>query len=265
MDSVQTTTNENYHVDLEVFSGPLDLLLYLIKKEEVDIYNIPIARITSQYLKYVQMIEKLNLELAGEFVLMAATLIRLKTRLLLPRDDEQADEVDPREELIMALVEYKKFKEAGDILRDRALFEERNYVPPSPLGKVKGRVDLEPVTNLYDLLMAFHEVVTARREEITHDIDPEEISIEDRVHVILRMLSDREYGSFIELFHDVPRKIVAVVTFIAMLELARNRRIKIVQAFPFTELRVYRGELFAQGASFLAGEPEETAITEAEV
>ena len=265
MESVTTTANDNYHVDLEVFSGPLDLLLYLIKKEEVDIYNIPIARITSQYLKYVQMIEKLNLELAGEFVLMAATLIRLKTRLLLPREEDDGDEIDPREELIMALVEYKKFKEAGEILRERAILEERNYVPPSPVGKIKGRVDLEPVTSLYDLLMAFRDAMSVNREVITHDVDPEEITIEDRVSVILGTLSEKEYSSFIELFADVPRKIVAVVTFIAVLELARNRRIKVVQAFPFSELRVYRGELFTEGASFLERKPEETVLTEAEV
>lgn len=265
MDPVTNTSNDNYHVDLEVFSGPMDLLLYLIKKEEVDIYNIPIARITSRYLKYVQMIEKLNLELAGEFVLMAATLIRLKTRMLLPREDEAGDEIDPREELIMALLEYKKFKEAGDILRERAMLEERNYVPPSPVGKIKGRVDLEPVTSLYDLLMAFRDVVSVRREDVTHDIDPEEITVEDRVRLILALLADKEYGSFIDLFSDFPRKIVAVVTFIALLELARNRRIKIVQAFPFSELRVYRGELYAEGASFLERPTEETVMTEAEV
>ena len=109
--------NGDYRVELEVFSGPLDLLLYLIKKEEVDIYNIPIARITSQYLRYIEMMHGLNLEIAGEFVLMAATLIRLKARLLLPRDESDSEEIDPREELILALVEYKKFKEAGEILR----------------------------------------------------------------------------------------------------------------------------------------------------
>lgn len=265
MDRAVSIPDDNYHIDLEVFSGPLDLLLYLIKKEEVDIYNIPIARITSQYLKYVQIIEKLNLELAGEFVLMAATLIRLKTRLLLPRDEDDSSELDPREELIMALVEYKKFKEAGDILRERAILEERNYVPPSPVTKIEGRVDLQPVTSLYDLCLAFRETMRVRTEDVVHEIDPEEITVEDRVPYILRILADKEYGSFQEFFGDVPRKIVAIVTFIAILELARNRRIKIVQAFPFSELRVYRGEWFDRGASFLMNATEETELTEAEV
>ena len=129
----------DYQVDLAVFHGPLDLLLYLIKKEEVDIYDIPIAKITRKYLKYVEMMTSLDLEIAGDFILMAATLIRIKTRLLLPRDTENEDEHDPREELIMALIEYKKYKEAGEILKDKALLEEQNFVPTSPITKKIGR------------------------------------------------------------------------------------------------------------------------------
>ncbi len=125
---------DDNRVDLAVFHGPLDLLLYLIRKEEVDIYDIPIAKITRQYLKYIELMTTLNLEMAGEFILMAATLIRIKTRMLLPRGESDADEPDPREELIWALIEYKKYKEAGEILREKALLEERNYIPPSPVS-----------------------------------------------------------------------------------------------------------------------------------
>ncbi|MBD3401702.1 segregation/condensation protein A [candidate division GN15 bacterium] len=238
--------SDNYRVNLEVFSGPLDLLLYLIKKEEVDIYDIPIARITQQYLKYIEMMQVLNLEIAGEFILMAATLIRIKARLLLPRDETDTEETDPREELIMALVEYKKYKEASEILREKALIEERNYVPEKPLGKIDSRVELEPGTSLFDLLTAFKEVLEQRRDETVHEVNVEEIAIEDRIATIISMLQRHESATFAELFVDIPRKIVAIVTFLAILELVRTRRIKVMQSEPYARLRIYRGERFGQ-------------------
>lgn len=244
METTAFQKQEDYRVDLSVFQGPLDLLLYLIKKEEVDIYDIPIARITRQYLKYIEMMNVLNLEVAGEFILMAATLIRIKTRLLLPRDEDNPDEADPREELIMALIEYRKYKEAGDILRDKALIEEQNYVPPNPVEKVPGRVDLEPVTKLYDLLVAFRDVVRTSRVESVHEVRSQEVTIEDRIRHVLVCLKAGEYSTFNELFADTPTKVVAVVTFIALLELVRSRRIAIYQSVPFSEVRVYRGEAF---------------------
>ena len=240
----QQLSQEDYRVDLPVFSGPLDLLLYLIRKEEVDIYDIPIAKITSEYLKYVELMHELNLEVAGEFVLMAATLIHIKARLLLPRDESDPDEPDPREELIMALIEYKKYREAGEILREKALIEERHYVPELPVGEIKTKTDIAPGTSLFDLITAFRDVLEARRDETFHDVDSEEVSIEDRITVIMDMLREREYATFEELFSDIPRRIIAVVTFIGLLELSRSRRISIHQSLPFREVRVYRGELF---------------------
>lgn len=239
--------NNDYQVDLAVFHGPLDLLLYLIKKEEVDIYEIPIAKITKQYLKYVEMMTSLDLEIAGEFILMAATLIRIKTRLLLPRDSASEDEDDPREELIMALIEYKKYKEAGDILRDKALLEETNYVPVSPITKIDGKVELQQVTTLFDLVSVFQEVMTAKKEETFHSVENEEISIEERIAYVMTALQIKEFATFQELFSDYPKKIVAVVTFIALLELTRSKRITIFQSIPFSEVRVYRGEQYDAG------------------
>jgi len=238
------TRSENYCVDLKVFSGPLDLLLYLIQKEEVDIYDIPIARITRQYLRYVEMMKTLNLDVAGEFILMAAILIRIKTKLLLPRDEADTGELDAREELIMALVEYRKYKEAGEILREKALQEELNYIPPSPVERVETRIDLSPATSLYDLLVALREVLTRSREERIHEVNAQEVSIEDRIRYVMAVLREKEFATFSDLFADMPRKIVAVVTFIAVLELARTRRIRIFQSRPYAEIRVYRGEKF---------------------
>jgi len=245
MDTTAPLQNDDqYRVDLNVFHGPLDLLLYLINKDELDIYDIPIARITRQYLDYIDLMQTLNLEVAGEFILMAATLIRIKTRLLLPSNPEETDEQDPREELIMALIEYKKYKEAGEILREKALIEERNIVPPSPVGPIKTRVDLEPGTSLFDLLRAFKDVMEARHDQDSYQIRGEEIGLSDRIEFVLALLKQHDVATFPELFADIPRKIVAVVTFLALLELCRTRRITVSQSKPFAELRIYRGERF---------------------
>lgn len=242
----QQTTG--YQVDLAVFQGPLDLLLYLIRKEEVEIYDISVSRITRQYLNYVESMKTPNLEIAGEYILMAATLIRIKTRLLLPSDETDPEEFDPREELVMALIEYRKYKEAGEILRERALLEQRNYVPPSPIGKIEGKVELLPSTSLFDLLAAFTEVVKTRTVETVHEVDLETISIEDRITFVLTYLNDKDSTTYADLFADVPRKMVAIVTFIALLELSRTRRVSLNQAYPFSELRVYRGERYSSEA-----------------
>ncbi|HOZ08520.1 MAG TPA: segregation/condensation protein A, partial [candidate division Zixibacteria bacterium] len=188
--------------------------------------------------------KELNLEVAGEFVVMAATLIHIKVRLLLPRDPDQAEEDDPREELIMALLEYKKYREASEILREKAIMEERYFVPELPVGRPDLKVDLSPGTTLFDLLTAFREVLANRSDEQVHRVDTFEVSIEDRIGHVMRILRGREAVAFRELFADLPRRIVAVVTFIALLELVRTRRIAIDQSEPFRELRVYRGEQF---------------------
>jgi len=244
METTVEQQSQDYRVDLGVFSGPMDLLLYLIKKEEVDIYDIPLSRITQQYLTYLDMMRTLNLEVAGEFILMAATLIRIKAKLLLPRDEAEPEEEDPREELILALIEYKKFKEAGEILKDRALAEEQNVVPPPLLGKTQARVDISPATTLFDLLTAFKEVMVTRREESVHEVVPEEITIEERIEAVLLALQEKEWATFTELFDAYQKRMVAVVTFIAILELARTRRIMVMQSRPYSELRIYRGESY---------------------
>jgi segregation and condensation protein A len=241
-EAVLDTPTGNYRVNLEIFSGPLDLLLHLIKVEEVDIYDIPIARITNQYLRYVEIMEKLDLEVAGEFILMAATLIRIKTRLLLPQDETDPDEPDPREELILALVEYKKYKEAGELLGERARIEERNFVPPSPVQQAEEIIELQPVTSLYDLVMAFRAVMATQPERVFHEVVAQRVTIEERMMFVVQLLRERQSATFMDLFADRPHKIVAVVTLVALLELARTRRIRLFQAAPFSEIRIYPGE-----------------------
>ncbi|MBN2227082.1 MAG: segregation/condensation protein A [candidate division Zixibacteria bacterium] len=251
---------DNYSVNLEVFHGPLDLLLYLIKKDEIDIYDIPIARITMQYMQYIEMMKILNLELAGEYILMAATLIRIKAKLLLPRDEFDGEEQDPRQELVAALLEYKKFKEAGEILREKRLLEERVYVPPTMGGDFnRKKVILSDSTTLYDMLTAFREVLERVGKDQFYEIEPEEMTVEDRIERVMDVLTSRESVTFQDLFSDIPSKLVAILTFLALLELARMHRISIRQSLPFSELRVYRGEFYDTPLPFLSREqPEET-------
>lgn len=234
---------DNYSVDLDVFQGPLDLLHYLISKDEIDIYDIPIARVAEQYMHYIEMMKVLNLELAGEYILMAATLIRIKARMLLPRDIENEEEPDPREELVAALLEYRKFREAGDILKDKRFLEERLFVPSGINTGIeyKDKVTYADNATLFDLLTAFKETLDRINEEQLYEIAPEELSVEDRIERILAILGQSESATFQQLFSDIPRKIVAVTTLLAILELVKLKRIKIRQSLPFSELRVYRG------------------------
>lgn len=238
--------HDNYSVDLDVFQGPMDLLHYLISKDEIDIYDIPIARVTEQYMHYIEMMKVLNLELAGEYILMAATLIRIKARMLLPRDEENEDELDPREELIAALLEYRKFREAGEILKDKRILEERLFVPSGINTGIeyKEKIIYSDNATLFDLLTAFKETIDRINEEQLYEISPEELSVEDRIERILTILGTSESATFVQLFADIPRKIVAVITLLAILELVKLKRIKIRQSLPFSELRVYRGDEF---------------------
>ena len=235
-----TTPILDYAVDLEVFQGPMDLLLYLIRKDEIDIYDIPIAKITAQYMKYVEMLKLLNLENAGEYILMAATLIRIKAQMLLPHDPGDENEFDPREELTRALLEYRKYKEAAGILEEQRDFEARLTPVTFPVDGQR-RSDLVLAdTTLYDLLTAFQNVVSRIPDESSYFVAHEDITVEDRIKVILAILADQECATFDDLFADIRVKIIAIVTFMAILEMVRLHRITVRQAAPFSELRIYR-------------------------
>jgi len=236
-----TTKTADYAVDLEVFQGPLDLLLYLIRKNEIDVYDIPIARITQQYVGYVEMLKLLNLENAGEYILMAATLIRIKAQMLLPRDLDDEDEFDPRQELTLALLEYQKFKEVGDILREKRDFESRlTSVGGRTNGYRGSRAVLVEDTTLFELLHAFHEVMNRFEEESHYTVDHQDMTIEDRIEVIEQFLAHSDYAAFEQLFADIKVKIVAILTFLAILEMVRTQQIVVRQSRMFSEIRIYR-------------------------
>jgi len=227
-------------VKLEVFEGPLDLLLFLIKKNEIDIYDIPISLITQQYLDYLDVMRSLDLEVAGEFILMAATLIRIKAQMLLPKTDEEEIEEDPRAQLVSALLEYKKFKEFSGLLRQKEE-EESRFFPRSDLSSVESRDEEgdEIEVSLFDLLSAFKKVWSEVPAEMPHRVKMEEVSLSQRIEHILSYLQNREKVQFVELFLDNPVRLVMVVTFIAILELIKSRKIKVVQRRSFSQIWVY--------------------------
>jgi segregation and condensation protein A len=236
-----TPTSVDYAVDLDVFQGPMDLLLYLIRKDEIDIYDIPIARITEQYLRYVEMLKLLNLENAGEYILMAATLIRIKAQMLLPRETSGDDEEDPREELTRALLEYGKFREAAEILEEKHDFEARlTAVAGLSNGYGEGQPVLLQSSTLFDLLTAFQSVMASFKEESDYVVDHEDMTVEDRIAVILELLKEREFATFQQLFADIRVKLVAILTFLAILEMVKSHRLVVHQSVLFSEIRVYR-------------------------
>ena len=227
--------------ELESFDGPLDLLLYLIKKDEVDIYDIPIAEITRQYLAYLEACRELNLEIAGEFLYMAAVLVRIKVRMLLPgpEDDEQWE--DPRSELINALQEYKNLRNVSSALEEMAVSRHQRYprrdftlydIPPPEAELVK--------VDLTTLMIAFGDLMSRVETESSYELEPLEITVEARRDRILSLFKQKESMEFDELFEDDLRKIVMVVTFIALLELVKSGVLRIDQAERFSPIRVYK-------------------------
>lgn len=235
--------SDNYLIDLDLFQGPMELLLYLIKKEELNLNDIPIARITKQYLDYVVAIKDLNLEAAGDFILMAATLIRIKTKMLLPRDEADPDEPDPRDELVMALLEYKRFKDASETLREMRETEEQLFVPER--GRtIKGHTTDIPASTMFHLMEALKDALSRTEEDHAHVTSHEQVTIEERVKRIQELLTEDDSVTLPELFSDTPTKLVIIVTLIAILEMVNARRLMVRQVSAFTELRVYRGESF---------------------
>jgi segregation and condensation protein A len=235
-----------YKAKLEVFEGPLDLLLYLIKKEEVDVFDIPIERVTKQYMEYLAIMKLLNLEMAGEFVVMAATLMYIKSRMLLPEDQQVTDtEVeegeDPRWELIRQLVEYKKFKDAALQLGQRE--EEQAKMFPRQVGDDVGfeadkQVPLAEVS-IFDLISAFNKVLKkATEREDFREIVEERYTVSDKIEEILYNMRDRSDMVFTEVFARAESRAEVVVTFLALLELIRLKRLKVRQVESFGEIHV---------------------------
>jgi segregation and condensation protein A len=234
----------DYKVKLEIFEGPLDLLLYLIKRDEIDIYDISLERITKQYLEYLQAFKELNIDVAGEFVVMAANLIYLKSRSLLPVDqqppEEDADENDPRWDLIRQLIEYKKFKEAAAQLHTRELEQERMFTRDVGAGTAIAAAPMRlGEVGIFQLINAFQNVIkrVEAREDL-REIFGEHFTVSDKIDVILRRVADGTRFRFSDLFGEIASRVEIVVTFLALLELIRLKQIRAVQPNPFDEIEI---------------------------
>ncbi len=235
----------SYSVKLQAFEGPLDLLLHLIKKAEIDIYDIPIADITRQYLDYIEIMKTLNLDVAGEFLVMAATLLHIKSRMLLPVSEEaEQEEEDPRADLVKQLLEYQNIKEAAfsldkrDML-ERDVFVRKAFPEESDAEEQLQGVDLEGVT-LFDLIEAFKKVIAELPEEEAHEVFAERVSMSDKISFILDTLSTEDNISFYDLLKGVRSRPEVIVTFLAILELIKLKMIKIHQAAACGPILVYR-------------------------
>jgi segregation and condensation protein A len=231
-------------IRLDGFEGPLDLLLHLLKKEEIDIRNIPIARITEQYLEYLQLMKDLNINVAGEWLLMAATLIHIKSRMLLPPDPVAAPaddaQEDPRTELVYQLLEHQKFKNAAQMLYTREEVENAVWNrPPSEI--LEGEPDVIAVT-LWDLLRAFHDIVKRFEADRTMELGGEEVSIEEKIAEVRRLLLVHDSLLFSSFFVRVTSKRHLIVTFLALLELVRLHEIWLYQERAFDEIQISKGK-----------------------
>jgi len=236
-----------YQVKLDAFEGPLDLLLHLIRKSELNIYDIPIALITEQYLGYITLMQDLNLDVAGEFLVMAATLIHIKSRTLLPRPDPTQEdggpEEDPREALVRRLLEHQKYKAAAELLHDRETLRSAQYMRPDERVADAAGDEYEPEleVDLFGLLSAFRGVLERASRRPMVILPPSQMSIEDRIKQVLGRLSETEACGFEDLFGDGDgSRPFLIVTFLALLEMIRLKLIRVFQSGGVGPIRVYK-------------------------
>jgi segregation and condensation protein A len=228
------------------FQGPLDLLMHLIKKNEVNIYDIPIALITQQYLDTINLMQELDLDIAGEFLVMAATLIHIKSKMLLPRPETSAivagEDEDPRDMLVRRLLEHQKYKAAAELLHEREQLRAAQWQRPyERVAKIAGD-DFEPEleVDLFSLLSAFQAVVQRTKARPKMVLPPEEMPVELRIEQLLDRLSETEACGFEDLFADVGDKAGLIVTFLALLEMIRLKLVRVFQSGGFGPIRVYK-------------------------
>lgn len=255
----------SYNIKLEVFEGPLDLLLHLIKEHEVDIYDIPIARITEEYFEYINVMKALNLDIAGEFLVMASTLTYIKSRMLLPKheqEEEDAEEgVDPREELVAKLIEYKKFKEAAHELKRREFEQSRVFTRTPPETDMPDDGDLLKEVNVFELVKSFKRVLDNYGGPQELSVSLEEISVTDKLNEIMARIETVDYLTFDALFETGRTRMEVVATFLALLELMRLKLLKVSQTRLGGEILIYRavddtGETRSDGLDEQEPEPE---------
>ncbi len=245
---------DEYKVVLDVFEGPLDLLLYLIRKSEVDIYNIPIERITQQYMEYMSLMRMLDLNIAGEFIVMAATLMMIKSRMLLPveerPEEEEEEEEDPRWDLVRQLVEYKKFKDVAATLQQKEFFQENVFLLNSENIALDAGTDsglaLRDI-GIFDLISAFKEALAKAKPEEIREIAAERFTTADKIAAILDRLEREEQIAFSNLIAENASRHEIVCTFLALLELIRLNQASVRQDRHFGEIMIFSPGEFMEG------------------
>jgi segregation and condensation protein A len=230
-----------YKVKLDAFEGPLDLLLFLIKKSEIDVYDIPISEITQQYLDYIEIIQLLDLEAASDFILMAATLMRIKAQMLLPKPDlEEIEDIeDPRQELVYRLLEYKRFKDVALDLAEKEKEAKLTFQRGSYIFEHKTiEPDFSAISDvtLFDLVAAFRQVVGAKSAEPVHRINEIKVNLEEQIQLVMDTLREKRRVEFTSLFNEADDKLVLIVTFIAILELVKQKNIRASQSDVFGKI-----------------------------
>jgi segregation and condensation protein A len=254
---------------LEQFEGPLDLLLHLIRSQQLDIRNIPIALVTEQYLACLEVMQELDIDLAADWLVMAATLLHIKSKMLLPApaEPEPAEESDPRDELARRLLEYERFKEAGLALGARDVLGRevfaRTFEPPDladPAFRVTGPRPFEPVS-ISELLAAFARAIASRPKQTVHEVAIERVSLADKIAELLDRLAARDSLGFDELFAETATRSDVVVSFLAVLELVKMRVVRAYQAGPFGPIRLFRASESGEGLPAEAPVPSAPLLT----
>jgi len=233
-----------YKIKLEIFEGPFDLLLYLIKKDEIGIQDIPITQITDQYLQYLDLMRMLDLNIAGEFIVMAATLMHIKSKMLLPPEETETaeEEQDPRAELVKKLLEYKRFKEAADRLKGMENRQKEVFSRPGVREPIEDshEDDFYFEANIFDLLSAFSKVLKEVPKDAFYEVLKDEVTVAEKIHEIFHILVKKPVIYFLELFDKSRSKIEIIATFLALLELIRMKEVLIKQDKVFGDIKVVR-------------------------
>ena len=233
---IVAASRDEIKLELGEFAGPLDLLLYLIKQEQANIFDIPIARITDEYLKYIRLMKQLDIALAADFIVMAATLIEIKSRMLLPREifSETADDIeDPRRELVDRLLEHQKFKNAAQMLYERSTVEQAVFT--------RGRIEsdennTEVNATVFDLLTVFQKISARRKEEIQMEIQREEMSLSEMVNALKKIIFSAKKLHLVEFFNEMKTRQELVLAFIAVLEIVRTESVRLIQTATFGDI-----------------------------
>jgi len=237
----------SYKVKLEIFEGPLDLLLYLVKKDHLNIYDIPIAKVTEQYLQYIDLMQLLDLNIAGEFLVMAATLIQIKSQMLLPAKEgiaQEEGEEDPREELVRRLLEYEKFKEIAENLRQKEIGQREVFKRPKveiDNGQLKEK-EFYFEASIFDLISAFSKALKDIPKEVFYEVVKDQFTVEQATHEILHLLLVNPKVKLSDLFARAKNKMGIIVTFLSVLELIRVKEIIARQSELFEDIEILRNK-----------------------